>query len=149
MIKKMDAESVWFTRPRPKLPRYKILSYDSSPCKFTAHSSLITRIPRKLSSPKRTSTDLKKLKQPAAYHIPPIESSIYNHHKTMSGEITPSLFCYFPPRSRNNSCRYSRNLSSTQRSRICNSSGRTEIKQNFELFASGCLEEILNITSLR
>jgi hypothetical protein len=148
-INKMQAESSSPIKSRYKLSTIQIYTSDLRPHDFRAHSLLISRIPRRLSSPKKAlSTDLKKPKETFLYHLPQIETSPYTPSKTVSGEIFPSIYSYLPARSLHSRRLSIRNSRITRRSQTSNTP-RADLRQSFEQFSEKYLEDILNISQIR
>lgn len=148
-MKKMTAEPWSPIKSRYKLSTIQIYTSDLKPQDFRAHSSLITRIPRRLSSPKKSLlSELKKPKESFPSHIPLIETSPYTPSKTASAEVFPSIYSYLPARSIHSRRLSMRNCRVTRRSQTSNTP-RADLRQSLEQFSEKYLEDILNISQIR
>ena len=145
----MKAESWSPAKSSYKLSTIQIYTSDLKPQDFIAHSSLVSRIPRRLSSPKKAlSSELKKPKEPFLSHLPIIETSPYTPSKTAPAEIFPSIYSYLPARSLHSRRLSMRNSRITRRSQTSNTP-RADLRQSFEQFSEQYLEDILNISQIR
>lgn len=145
----MKAESWSPAKSSYKLSTIQIYTSDLKPKDFKAHSLLISRTPRRLSSPKKaSSTELKKPKETFLSHLPLIETSPYTPSKTVSAEIFPCIYSYLPARSLNSRRLSMRNSRITRRSQTSNTP-RADLRQSFDQFSEKYLEDILNISQIR
>ena len=148
-MKKMKAESLCTAKSGFRLSTIQIYTSDRRPKDFKAHSSLISRIPRRLSSPKKDSSiELKKPKETFTSHLPNIETSPYTPIKTASSEISPCFYSYLPARSLHSRRLFMRNSRSTRRTHTSNTP-RADLRQSFDHFSDKYLEDILNISQIR